>query len=318
MKLFVLSILLIITLSAYAQQNRQPPVPLFDQAKEMYNAGKYDEALLLVNQLLANNMVSERIFDLRGEIYLAKGDMDSALVNYRAGLLLAPTYPTIYFHRAFAYCKIHLYDEGIEDFNTAIKYAGSDSAKYAIIANRGMARMMSGDFSEAYNDYKMVLQFDSTDVMSTVAMGSVLRKLGKKNEATAYYEKAVRLAPNEIVTVGDLGFHYMSLGDYKGAIRQYTKVLEIDPDNAIAYNNMGHAKYQLKDLKNALKDIQRSIALDPKNSYAYRNRALVYLAMNQSDKACEDLHQAINLGYTTMYGDDVQQLLEKHCVFKGL
>ncbi|NML39719.1 tetratricopeptide repeat protein [Chitinophaga sp. G-6-1-13] len=81
---------------------------------------------------------------------------------------------------------------------------------------------------------------------------------------------------------------------------------------------MGHAKYQLKDLKNALKDIQRSVALDPKNSYAYRNRALVYLAMKQPDKACEDLHRAINLGYTTMYGDDVQQLLEKHCIFKGL
>ncbi|SEW51875.1 tetratricopeptide repeat protein [Chitinophaga arvensicola] len=313
MKSFLLSLLLIITLSAYAQQNRQPSVPLFDQAREMYDAGKYDEALLLVNQLLANNMVSEKVFDLRGEIYLAKGNTDSALVNYNTGLLLAPTDPMLYLHRAFAYCRIHMYDESIGDYNTSIKYAGSDAVKYAIIANRGMARIMSGDFTEAYNDYKMVLEFDSTDVMALVAMGSVLRKLKRNNEATSCYEKAVSLVPNEIVAVGDLGFHYMSMGDYQKAIRQYVRVLEIDPDNALAYNNMGHAKYQLKDLKNALKDIQRSVALDPKNSYAYRNRALVYLAMKQVDKACEDLHQAIDLGYIAMYGDDVLLLLEKHC-----
>ncbi|MCW3464775.1 tetratricopeptide repeat protein [Chitinophaga nivalis] len=315
MKSIILSLLLLVTLSVYAQQNGQSEVPLFDQAKAMYDAGKYDEALILVNQLLANNMVSEKFFDLRGEIYLAKGNMDSALVNYNAGLLLAPTDPMIYFHRAFAYCSIRLFDEGIADYNTAIKYVGNEDAKYGIIASRGLARVMSRDFSGAYKDYKMVLDFDSTNVMAWVAMGSILRNLGRSNEATAYYEKAVNLAPNEIVAVGDLGFHYMSMKDYQKAIRQYTRVLEIDPDNAIAYNNLGHAKYQLKDLKNALKDIQRSIALDPKNAYAYRNRALVYLAMKQPEKACEDLHQAINLGYTVMYGDDVQQLLEKHCVF---
>ncbi|MFB6456690.1 tetratricopeptide repeat protein [Chitinophaga sp. Hz27] len=317
MKSFILGILLITALSTYAQQNGNPPLSKFDQAIEMYDAGKYNEALSLANQLLTSNMVSAKLFDLKGEIFLALGEVDSALLNYKAGLKLTPADPMIYFHRAFAYCRSQKYEESIADYNTAIKYVNSDSAKYAIIANRGMAHMISGNLPEAYTDYKMILEFDSTDVTSMVAMGSVLRKLGKNNEATYYYEKAVRLAPNEILTVGDLGFHLMSLGDYKGAIKQYIKVLEIDPNNAIAYNNMGHAKYQLKDLKSALQDIQRSLSLDPENAYAYRNRALVYLAMKKPGWACEDLHHAIKLGYTAMYGKDVEQLIEKHCVPKG-
>ena len=318
MRSIILTLLLITTLSSYAQQDRQQPESLlFDQAQEAYTAGKYDEALILVNQLLANNKINAKYFDLRGNIYLDKGNADTALINFNAGLLLAPTDPMIYFHRAFAFSAREMHDESIEDYNMAIKYVSSESTKYAIIASRGIARNKKRDFQGAYEDYKMSLDFDSTDVIVMVALGSVLDHLGREKEATMYLEKAVRLAPNEISAIGDLGFHYMNQDDYKGAIKQFIRVLELSPDDAIAYNNMGYAKFKMNDLKNALKDIQRSIALDPQNSYAYRNRALIYLAMKQTDKACEDFHQAISLGYTPMYGDDVQLLLKKHCLFKG-
>jgi tetratricopeptide (TPR) repeat protein len=318
MRLVILTLLLVATLSSYAQQNRPQPEPsLFDQARELYAAGKYDEALVLVNQLLSNNMISAATFDLKGSIYLDKGSADSALANFNAGLLLIPNDPTIYFHRAFAFSVMEMHDESIEDYNMAIKYVSGDSTKYAIIACRGMARIKKRDFQGAYVDYKMSVDFDSANVMAMVTLGTVLDNLGRGKEATMYFEKAVRLAPNEATTIGELGFHYMHEGDYKGAIKLFNRVLELLPDDAIAYNNMGYAKYKLNDLKGALKDIQRSITLDTQNSYAYRNRALVYLAMKQTGKACEDLHQAIHLGYTPLYGDDVQLLLEKHCLFKG-
>lgn len=307
-----------VTVATYAQNNRSHWESVLDQAEEMYAEGKYDDALGLVNQLVANNMISAKGFNLRGNIYLGKGYADSALLNFNAALLLTPEDPMIYFDRAFAFSAMEMHDESIADFNTAIKYSTSDSTKYAIIACRGTVRNKKRDFQGAYEDYKKALDFDSANLMVMVALGSVLDHLDRCSEATIYLEKAVRLMPNETAAIGDLGFHYMNQGNYKGAIKLFNRVLELSPDNAIAYNNMGYAKYKMNDLKNAFKDIQRSITLDPKNSYAYRNRALVYLAMKQIDSACEDLHQAVDLGYTPMYGDDVQQLLEKHCLFKGL
>ena len=81
----------------------------------------------------------------------------------------------------------------------------------------------------------------------------------------------------------------------------------------MSYNNRGYAKYKLKDYKSALKDITRSIDLYPANSYAFRNRALVYLSLDKKEKACENLQKAIDLGYSGMYGNDVEELLKKNC-----
>jgi tetratricopeptide (TPR) repeat protein len=209
-------------------------------------------------------------------------------------------------------------DESIEDYNKAIKYIGDDTLKYGLICNRGNARKMKRDFQAAYEDYKMVLDFDSTNVQALVNLGGMLDDQGKVQEAIMYLEKAIRLAPDEVSAIGNLGYRYMDVGDYKKAIKQFSRVLELSPHDPFAYNNMGYAKYKMNDLRNALKDIDHSIKLYPENSYAYRNRALVYLAMKQTDKACEDLQQAINLGYTPRYGNDVQQLIEKHCILKDL
>ncbi|SFW85433.1 tetratricopeptide repeat protein [Chitinophaga sancti] len=94
-------------------------------------------------------------------------------------------------------------------------------------------------------------------------------------------------------------------------------VLELSPNDGVAYNNRGYVKYKKNDLKEALKDIERAIKYYPANSYAFRNRALIYFAMKQPDKACVDLQRAIQLGFTPMYGNEVQELLEKHCLLNG-
>jgi hypothetical protein len=39
--------------------------------------------------------------------------------------------------------------------------------------------------------------------------------------------------------------------------------------------------------------------------------------MKQQEKACEDLQHAVQLGFTPMYGNEVQELIEKHCLLKG-
>jgi tetratricopeptide (TPR) repeat protein len=255
---------------------------------------------------------------LRGNIYLKKHYVDTAILNFNTALLLSPKESILYSDRADAYYELQMPDESIEDYTTAIKYMDDDMAKYELISNRGNARGLKRDFEGAYKDYKTALDFDSTNVIVMCNIGGVLGDLGREKEAIMYLEKALKLSPNEISAIGNLGLRYIAAGDYKKAVEKFNRIIELSPDYPLAYNNMGYAKYKMNKLKEALKDIEYSIQLFPDNSYAYKNRALVYLAMKQTDKACADLMLAASLGYTMRYGNEVQQLIEKHCIFKNL
>lgn len=91
-------------------------------------------------------------------------------------------------------------------------------------------------------------------------------------------------------------------------------MLTLEPDEPLSYNNRAYNKYKLGDLKGALADVEKSIRLYPTNSYAFRNRALIYIAMKKNANACQDINKALELGFTTMYGDQVEKLKEEHCV----
>jgi tetratricopeptide (TPR) repeat protein len=112
---------------------------------------------------------------------------------------------------------------------------------------------------------------------------------------------------------GNIGFKYQEMGQYDKAIEYFNKVLEMSPDEPLGYSNRSYCRLKTGDIKGAKSDIEKSLKLYPGNSYAYRIRALIYLEEGKTDKACEDFRTALNKGFTEMYGDEVLQLLKKHC-----
>ncbi|SFO88132.1 Tetratricopeptide repeat-containing protein [Chitinophaga sp. YR627] len=319
MKSMLIGLLMMLTLSAVAQETKEELLAtLFNATQQLYKEKRYDEALFVVNRIIKSDAKNADYYDMRARIYYYKNLNDSALINHNMAILLEPDQPTYYANRGLFFYNMQMPDESIDDLTLALKYEKTDSLRHLIICNRGAARNMKRDFQGAYKDFKSVYDEDSTNIQALSNLGMVLDDLGRINDAIMYLEKALHIDPNETAVLCNLGYRYMDLGDYKMAIRQFKRMLEVAPDDPLGYNNMGYAKYKMNDLKGALKDIEHSIQLLPENSYAYRNRALVYLAMKETDKACENLHKAVDLGYTPMYGDDVQQLLEKHCLFKNL
>jgi tetratricopeptide (TPR) repeat protein len=319
MKSLLIALLMMLTLSAVAQETKQELLAtLFNATQHLYYEKRYDEALFLANRIIKSDAKNADYYDLRARIYYDKNLADSALIDHTMAILLDPEQSTYYANRGSFFYNMQMPDESIDDFTRALKYEKTDSLRHTLICNRGAARTMKRDFEGAYKEFKSVYDEDSTNIPALSNLGMVLDDLGRINDAIMYLEKALCIDPNETAVLCNLGSRYMDLGDYKTAIRQFKRMLEVAPDDPLGYNNMGYAKYKMNDLKGALKDIEHSIVLYPENSYAYRNRALVYLAMKQTDKACSDLHKAVDLGYTPMYGDDVQQLLEKHCLFKNL
>ena len=72
-------------------------------------------------------------------------------------------------------------------------------------------------------------------------------------------------------------------------------------------------KHRLGDTKAALKDIRKSIDMFPSNSYAFRNLAIIHLDTGENKSACEACKRAIELGFSTNYGEEMNEFYKQNC-----
>lgn len=308
--LFILLCFSFLAIAAKAQ----PKDSQYDEAYELYQNNKYEEAMRIIDSLIDKDSSSANYYDLRGSLHFELGNKKHSFFDYSRAIYLKPNDPIYYHHRAILFYSWQMPDESIEDNNNALKYVqNNDSLKYGLITNRGNAKLMKRDFAGAYEDYTTALKFDSTNIAVLINLGAISDDLGRHDEVMKYLNRALKLDPTNIGVYGNLGFMHMNKGNYAEAMRLFNKVIELDAREPLTYNNRGFVKYKMNDMKGALTDINRSLELYPSNSFAYKNRALVYIQLKQFVQACKDLKRAKELGFTEMYGNEVEELLNKHC-----
>jgi tetratricopeptide (TPR) repeat protein len=283
------------------------------QARELKDNEQFEDALKEVNRLIRLNPGDADFFDFRADVFSKMGLLEEAKKDYDKAISLEPKEAVYFHHRSLFYMQMQQPDLAIEDNNSALQWIKKDTLKYALILNRGECYRMKRDFERAYNDFITVLQFDSTSLSALNNIANVLGDMKRPAEALTYLQKLIRIYPNDIGGYVNLAFHYTEQGDYKKALEINNKVLEMNPNIPYAYNNRGFVKYKLNDLRGAMEDINHSLQMLPGNSFAFKNRALIFIELKQYNLACDDLKKAISLGFTKIYGDEAQNLLEKYC-----
>ncbi|WP_052600077.1 lipopolysaccharide assembly protein LapB [Aureispira sp. CCB-QB1] len=128
--------------------------------------------------------------------------------------------------------------------------------------------------------------------------------------------KAISVDSSNSIPLDIISFHYLENNKPDSAIFFFNKIINLQPDDATigrAYNNRAYAKYQLGEYDKAIDDIKESLAYFPNNCYTYKNLALIQIAQNKKETACINLNKALELGFTELYGDEVQILLKNNC-----
>jgi tetratricopeptide (TPR) repeat protein len=282
-------------------------------AQALKDSEQYEKAYAEVNRLLVQDSTNPYYYDFRAGVNFKLGLIEEAKNDYDKAVLLAPKEAMFYQHRSGFFMSLQQPDLAMEDNDRALHLVTKDTLKYALILNRGECYRMKRDFQNAYKDFIAALTFDSTSLAALNDVANVLGEMGRSEEATGYLQKVIRLYPDDVGGYLNLAFQYTQMGEYRKALDLNNRALQVDPTAAFAYNNRGFVKYKLNDLKGAMEDVNRSLELYAANSFAYKNRALIFIALKQYHFACDDLKKALSLGFTQMYGDEVQKLLEKYC-----
>lgn len=311
MKHYILffSLLTLINFTAFGQTAED----YYKKASDFYDKGDYNNAITNVNKALQTDSINVKYLLLKGNTFEKENKIQEAFDAYTVAIKSNPRDPYVYNQRGLLLMKIQETEYSIRDFSTALNFEKVDSIKLTLLLNRGAAKINIRDFQGAYDDFIAALKFDTLNIGTLNNLASVCDEVGKGEQTLSYLFKIVKIDSTFIGAYGNIGFKYQEMGDYKMAIKYFNKVLELQPNEPLGYSNRAYNRYKLGDYKGALSDIDLSIKLYPTNSYAYRNRALIYLAENDKSKACMDISEALRLGFTKMYGEEIEQLKGQHC-----
>lgn len=250
------------------------------KARYYYNAKKYDKALALLNEGISANPYLFFSENLKAQIFLQQGKIDSANVNAK---------------KAFFGLPKNALHASIYAQTLQIKRDATEAAKVFEILS-----LKSGPV--IWKNFLIVL--------------SQLVPYGDPN-LIEYSSKAVELFPddkeifsikklavigqekiNQAGAISRIGLDFFNQGRYIEAAIEFEKALKIDTLEYSYFENAASAFYMAGDYDKALFYSDRVInVFNPKTGKSEYINALAHLNIGGAQRACELLQQAISYGY---------------------
>jgi tetratricopeptide (TPR) repeat protein len=267
---------------------------LYENALELYNAQKYDEAIITINKSI-----------------------------------VISTYNTDY-HILKAYClaKLQLYQQSTEEVKFALEMDETNAELYEIIANNCY---FLKDGENATKNYEKAIEYDRNPYTPRIYHNYVrhLIEEPKPERAIEVYKLYLYRTEGSSAYLGDdndLAFYagqaYQQIGDWDNSLKIYNRLIVIDPGVYGYYAQRGRLHQQKKDWLEAIKDFQIALTLDTSEYILLTNLAQVYQEIQEYKKGEEaylkyleknpgDAMQTGNYGYLLLDAERYKDAQER-------
>lgn len=275
-------------------------VVLMEKALKI-DSSKLDDVLLYANTIANGYDIVEAIkyLETRTADFKENSDYHAELAYYnqRQGRIRA--------------ALIHIED--------AISTAENDSLDLLYTSLKADYKYHSGNFESAEKIYDEILKKDEDHINSLNGLALVYLETDRPLKGIELLKKLLEFEDLKDLALHNIAYTYSKIDSLETSLKYFDDLINKDypkeKEYLLAYplNNRGFVHYRLRNYDQALEDIKRSLEIDHQNSYAYKNLALVYLATDRNDEACENLVNAYLYGYHKFWGEEVNELLDKHC-----
>jgi len=155
-------------------------------------------------------------------IYIELEDYSKALASFEKIRQLDPNYNysyygNFYYGLGITYNRLKKYDSAIVSLNKAIALQDLNdtldlSNYYSELAE---AKYNKGNNSEAINNYKSSIRYNSENAKANFSLGSLYQKLGELDNAIIYFNRTIELEPENPLPYFNLSLIYEIKGDSK-------------------------------------------------------------------------------------------------------
>ncbi|MBC7349104.1 MAG: sulfatase-like hydrolase/transferase [Candidatus Aminicenantes bacterium] len=229
-----------------------------NRAKELGLAGKAEEAISILSQILANDPeIADGYFDL-GNLYFKTGKYQEALGAFSRALELKPD-------NGFAATNIIYCYSALGQLDRAEEFVRQQ-------LNRGL------DDSQLY-----------------YVLGLNLALAGKLDGAQNCFQECLRINPHHAAAHNDLAGLYLIKNDQVKAEEHLQKAREINPNLMDLNYNFAQLREKQNRLAEAIEFYQKEIAATPGHFKALFNLARLYRLQNRTEEELETLRQALRV-----------------------
>ncbi len=196
-----------------------------------------------------------------GLLYLAKGDMNRAIVFFKEAISKNPMFVKSYNALGELY-------ENMGDFGNAIKYYGKAHEISPANTDRLIALSKlfykTGEADRAETILKDALSDMRGDVAeSAQLMGEMYLAKNENDKALGVLIKAYNQNPSNISIMESLAAAYRKVGQAEKALNLYKECLKIAPDDPAVYYSISKTYLEMSDKKNAIEAMKKAWVLNP-------------------------------------------------------
>ncbi len=131
-------------------------------------------------------------------------------------------------------------------------------------------------YGDAEKEIRRVVDAGIQSAPAFSALGHVLFKIGRTDEAIERLEKAVSIAPDNANAHNSLGFVLADSGrDTEKAVRECRIAVKMNPENAAYHDSLGWALYKNGNADDAMESIDKALELNPGHAEIKRHRATI-------------------------------------------
>jgi len=245
--------------------------------------------------------------NISGDKLYQKGDINSAINEFNAGLVLDPLNANIHNSMGVCYGVLGSFEKAKEEFETAIWL---DSNEVMAIYNSGLVNLLMDNKDRALELF-LEAEAIGEDVFEVeFQLGKLYLELDKPEKGKKHTEKAVGLKAESGPAFRCLGNCNKAINKIDEAIAAYKKAIKLNPNDGDSLSTLG-CLFDIKDENTEIATIfcRQSIEISPDNGLFRHRLGRLYFKQNQYEDAMKEFQKANDLGYdSTEFIDKLNNL----------
>ncbi len=224
-------------------------------------AGQFDAALTELDRLAKASSPQDEIHRIRGEVYFAKGDLQSAEKEFRKTIEINPQNYQTYILLGNLNLKRNNIPQAIKEVDQLILRNSKLSYAYLL---KAYYLQISKDIPGAITNYRKVLELDAENPVAANNLAWLLcENNGNLEEALTLAKAARKKAPDDPGIADTLGWIYYKMKSYTLAIDQLSfSINNRKQPTAENFFHLGMALHAKGDLTQAKQALRRALELN--------------------------------------------------------
>jgi tetratricopeptide (TPR) repeat protein len=275
-----------------------------EELRDLYiEQKKWDDAILLLNQVIARDTTKIENHLRLGELYYYRGDTTQAIEEFSHVIDRFPDDFRAYFSLGSLYYQSNLTESAEQYLKKAIEINKEFSRGWILL---GFVYLHNQRLEDAENHFSQAIELfpDHPDI--NFFIGSVLNQRLKADEAIPYLEKSIQLKSNYYIdALGALAMIYDGKKIYHKSDSLYQAALKERPGDGLLMNNYSYSlTVRGVKLDEAMQMAQQAVAADSTNGAYLDTLGWIYFKQGDYQKALEYISRAVK------YRDSSAEVME--------